>query len=483
MLAVFATLLQSAVHAASDYEEFQVKREQVFEFAEKPSVRQSGDRVEIRFETKGFCDVTVAIEDAAEKGTLTSGYLVPFPRIVRHLASGVLGPNAPGPFQKDSKKQVIVWDSKNDKGEYVESKDPFTVRVSLGLKPRFERTLFWSPHKRIGILYPVIRAAQEGVYVCEGYAVDHVRLFDHQGNYLRTIYPFPADKIEKVFGLQMHRFIQNGTTLPLKQGYHQATLLTCGSNNNTGSSAEGYGVSALAARNGRLALVHLKLNRLRSDGSSGAMQFEGPRTGIHIPKHAGGFGYLECDTGPLSAAMSPDGKWVYMTGYQFTAQDTRTRGWLNGVGRVAYEGDDAVSAFAGSLEPAQTPGGTADGQFRVPTSVACDAQGRVYVANYMNDRLQVFDPAGKHLKTIAVSKPASVAIHRKTGDIFVFSWFLSNRFIGEERVEPVYTHLGPFEDPRVKTKCPLPLTAHGSTGSWNAAGGIQHRVELDSWTE
>ena len=78
-------LLATVLFAASDLDEFKVKREAVFEFAQKPVVTRQGDRVTITFETKGFCDVTVAIEDQNGK-------------IVGHLASGVLGPNAPGPL-------------------------------------------------------------------------------------------------------------------------------------------------------------------------------------------------------------------------------------------------------------------------------------------------------------------------------------------------------------------------------------------------
>ena len=68
-----------------------------FSFTEKPSVRFLGnDKYEIAFAVKGYCDVTVAIVDP--KGT-----------VVRHLASGVLGKNAPKPFQKGSLKQKIIW--------------------------------------------------------------------------------------------------------------------------------------------------------------------------------------------------------------------------------------------------------------------------------------------------------------------------------------------------------------------------------------
>jgi len=47
-----------------------------------------------------------------------------------------------------SNEQVLVWDSKDDKGHYVDDRENTVVRVSLGLKARFERHFLWSPHRR-----------------------------------------------------------------------------------------------------------------------------------------------------------------------------------------------------------------------------------------------------------------------------------------------------------------------------------------------
>ena len=184
-------------------DEFRIKREGPFEFAQKPTVTRAGDRVTVAFETKGLCDVTVAVETATGK-------------ILRHLASGVLGPNAPAPFQKDSRKQTIVWDGKNDQGAYIDDLDPVTVRVSLGLRARYERPFLFSTHRRIGPMPSLISAQPEGVYVFEGCGVDWLRLFDHDGNYVRTIYPFPARNLPKLAGVKQQAFPQSGATLPLK---------------------------------------------------------------------------------------------------------------------------------------------------------------------------------------------------------------------------------------------------------------------------
>jgi hypothetical protein len=138
--------------AASDLDEFKIKREQVFKFKQKPRASRAGDKVSIEFASEGFCDATVATED--RQGN-----------ILRHLASGALGPRAPGPFKKNAKKQAIIWDGKDDRGVYVDDKDNIVVRVGLGLKPRYEGPLFWEPRKRISQAAPLLCATKEGMYV------------------------------------------------------------------------------------------------------------------------------------------------------------------------------------------------------------------------------------------------------------------------------------------------------------------------------
>lgn len=124
MVLLSATQLAFSVGARAEGvpEEFRVKREAVFEFARPPRVARKDGVITIQFETRGFCDVAVAIEDSDG-------------RIVRHLASGVLGDNALPPLAKQSKAQTLIWDLKNDRGDYVREHAGLKVRVSLGLKP------------------------------------------------------------------------------------------------------------------------------------------------------------------------------------------------------------------------------------------------------------------------------------------------------------------------------------------------------------
>src|SRR5439155_9614729 len=117
-LCVKRMLCMAAIYAlaatTADVDEFKVKRQEVFEFTQKPHIMRAGDRIEIAFATKGYCDVTIAIENTAGK-------------IIRHLASGVLGPTAPQPFQPNTLEQKIVWDSKDDQGNYIDDKDSVIV--------------------------------------------------------------------------------------------------------------------------------------------------------------------------------------------------------------------------------------------------------------------------------------------------------------------------------------------------------------------
>jgi hypothetical protein len=160
-VSIIALLIAAAAASAADQDEFKVKRSGPFTFEQKPTVTRDGDDLTIAFETTAFCDVTVVIEDL-------SATIAGSPRIVRHLASGVLGPNPPAPFAKNSRKQSLVWNGKDDQGRYIDEQDTLRVRVSLGLNPQFERTLFWSPKRRQSRMPPLACAAEEGVYVYDG---------------------------------------------------------------------------------------------------------------------------------------------------------------------------------------------------------------------------------------------------------------------------------------------------------------------------
>ncbi|MEX0715224.1 MAG: SMP-30/gluconolactonase/LRE family protein [Planctomycetaceae bacterium] len=471
ILASILILLASHLAAsAASVESLRPQRKEVFEFTEAPAVVRDGDRFTITFASKDYCDATVAVEDR-------SG------RIIRHLASGVLGKNAPEPFRKDSLRQSLEWDGKNDQGRYVDDLDGVTVRVSLGLKPRFERTMLWSPHRRHGGM-PVLAVGPEGAYVHDGRGIDLIRQYDHEGNYVQSVYPFPHDKLDEVQGLNWHDFPQ-GYKLPLKGGLYQHTLLTSGSNWHTGNHAisrSGVATTTMSVRGDRLALAFIQVNRLALDGSTGGLPLSGARVGHSIKSLAG----PEVDVGPASSAFSPDGKTLYLTGYMWrTGSWNKAPGCYHMVYKVDYEKDDPPTIFKGDMKEH----GDGEERFRVPTSVATDSEGRVYVSDFLNNRVQVFDAAGSLLRTIPVKQPARVCIHEKTGEIWVFSYPVvgvpydlhKRHEYQPEKVEQALTRFSPMPEPKQLSREPFPLGYADSSG-FEYTGHL-YRVELDSWAD
>jgi hypothetical protein len=485
-----AVILAAPAGLADPPDEFRVRRADVFAFTQKPAITRKGDEVEIRFAVKEPCDVTVAVQN--EDGT-----------IVRHLASGVLGENAPAPFEKNALRQTLVWDGKNDQGVYLDDVEGLTVRVSLGLTPRFERTLFWAPKRRPSRDTPLFAAAEEGVYVYNGgTSIDSIILYDRDGNYVRTVYPFPGDEIGETRGLQWRRFPQDGRRLPLKTNFLRCTMLTSGTNAGTSYhdhrdkpavpplahltehfAMYGRAAQAMAVRDGRIALAYLYLNRLGTDGTTGGLPLLGPKLTLPYKRRRGKPQLVS----PHSAALSPDGKTLYLTAYHFgriqratqdiaKLVDVRT---IPVVMRLNMQTDEEPKVFKGHTTIEQA--GSDNEHFKVPTGVAVDAKGRVYVSDYMNDRIQVFSAAGRHLQTIPARRPAHVAIHRKTGDIYVFSWRVRNQYEQKAVLRQVVVH-GPFEDPKKKAAVPLAAQGRFSAG-WGQMTPVEFTAAIDSWSD
>lgn len=130
-------------------------RAEFFEFTQKPRVEKQGNTWIVSFASKAACDATVAI-------TGTDG------KIVRHLASGVLGKNAPWPFQQNSLAQKIEWDGLTD--DFKKAALGCKIKVSLGLTATYERDISWDP--------------APGTYI------------EKDGKYFRTLFPPPADTPE-----------------------------------------------------------------------------------------------------------------------------------------------------------------------------------------------------------------------------------------------------------------------------------------------
>lgn len=459
-----------------DLQEFQIKRKEVYEFTKEPSIKKVGDKITIEFTSKEFCDVTVVVQN--KEGD-----------IVRHIASGVLGDNAPIPFQTKSLSQKLEWDSKDDKGKYLDNLGDLNIRVSLGLKPTYEKDLYHSHYKRISAM-PALATTKEGVYVYEGFARDELRLFGHDGEYIKTIYPFPASKLESVKGIKWAQFANRGK-VPIKNTIYHQTLLTSGDNDDemVGPKAGmgGKAGASIAVLGDRIAIVNEHLNRLSTDGSTGNLNLKGTAVGYIVS--GGGYGSVgngKKVIGPSSTAFSPDGKTVYSTGIMW-GQKYGLSGSIHAVLSYNYDSDEPAKEFVGKNN--YTDYGSGNDQLSTPSSVDTDAKGNVYISDFCNNRVQIFDANAKYLATINVNKPAKVLVHKLTGAIYVFTYGLigvHNDIVKKENYDmnKVERKLSVFSAyPELKTipTPEFPLDPLAETSRFCEGNSFQ--IALDSWSK
>ena len=417
------------------------EREAVFEFTKAPAFKKMGqDRYEITFASKGRCDVAVAIVDG--EGI-----------VVRHFACGVLGPNAPAPLAKDSLQQTLIWDGKNDLGRYVESPEKCRVKVGLGLKPEFEKVLMWDP-RRLSMWTPGVTCDKDGVYVvdyntgggpyegmdCSVYPdTTQIQVYDHQGNYVRTIFPFPRDKIKPEAYARAPLQGQPPSTAgapQMKNGPPYSFVLPSGrtiiSPDPASPCTQGSYFphdlwdNAFVVEKGMLTLSYgewqtpgLRFLRLGTDGSM-------PPGGYY-----NGESVLDGVTGPRWLSVSPDGQWMYASGLgvRTGGQGRELPYWSYAVVKQKDQAEHAVYRMRyDKPEPVKEPFlgvkgelGDDNRHFKFPEGVACDKEGRIYVADSGNNRVQVFDAGGKFVKSLRVDRPFGVAVHRNSGAIYVTS--------------------------------------------------------------
>lgn len=428
-----------------------VEREAVYEFSRTPTLRKAGpDRYEIRFASKGKCDVAVAVEDA-------SG------RIVRHIVYGVLGSNAPAPLQKDSLEQTLVWDGKDEFGKYVKAPETCRVRVSLGLNPTFDKLIGWHPKdtSERRCIHGIV-ATTDGVYVLErlSFGNHNLRHYDHNANYVKTVYPWDPDKLDRIDipkrTLPDAKMWRNGP--PPADSRYVPVLHHYG-------AAEPFGVvqdpTCMAVAAGKIAVFTQgghgdlrRLLRLRTDGTTGGEALVG---GLFTPPNTP----VPSFAGQGHIALSPDGKWVYVTGQGRSDRQGRNRDmrlerppytW-NAVFRFGWDDTGVVvqgkDALVGEVSrDAKVCGAGSDNEhLNNPQGLACDSRGRLYVADHGNNRIQVFSPEGKHIKTIRVQEPQEISVHPKTGEIYILCF--RRHFEGGVQNKAAITLIkfGPLDDP------------------------------------
>ncbi|MCX7805526.1 MAG: hypothetical protein N3A38_10105 [Planctomycetota bacterium] len=366
-------------------------------FASKPEASRQGDKVTITFAVSAATDVEVAVLDA--KGS-----------VVRHLAAGLLGANAPSPFGKDSLSQRIEWDMRDDEGRPAAG-GPFRVRVRIGVGARLNRfiparTTLLPPHAMgvgpEGTLY-VLASSDKAGGAC-------IYALSREGKYLRTILPSPAGlKKEQVRGLERLR-LADGSEVPIVYSAYiadTAPYLAGIQPQQLAVSRDGWIVFASGGNNWTDQIVPRHALVLKCDGTTPPeVGFIGPPLG---PYHRYSTGLR-----PQQIALSPDGKTIYFAG--MGTEGNPPKG-IHCIGRTTWDSKEYPKPFIGKPDEP----GTGGEHLNDPRGIVTDDDGNVYVADYGNNRIAAFDAGGRFLGETRVAHPGFFCVHPKGTALYVGS--------------------------------------------------------------
>ncbi|MBL8025933.1 MAG: T9SS type A sorting domain-containing protein [Fibrobacteres bacterium] len=156
-------------------------------FVRNPAMTADGNgSYTITFELSENSDVEVSIVDTRDSS------------VVRHLVAGVLGTNPPPPLTANSLSQTLKWDGTDDFKKAVLEPNMLSVRVRAGMVPRLNGFAGENLYGGSGTLTTVTDPANGNVYVLDNGATNYgkqpfLRKYDSKGNYLKTLYPPPAN--------------------------------------------------------------------------------------------------------------------------------------------------------------------------------------------------------------------------------------------------------------------------------------------------
>jgi len=396
-------------------------------FAARPTARRSDDTTVISFAMNAATDVEVAILDARGK-------------VVRHLAAGVLGgENPPAPRLKAGLSQSVEWDGTDDYGQRARG-GPFSARVRAGMSVKLEQIAGGNPysffegshgdHYRWGITGLELKSDGK-VYV-----VGHssmlgpvaIRQYDVEGNYLKTVFPPPAGKDPEAmkgwgiharpdgtYAVRFNRLTDPSVSMTIIDPELKIARLMPTPDPN------------------RLTLwLGFQMLTINADGT--------------IPPDAGASGGLLVQdppiktadasaNGPVFTCPSPDGKSFYLSGvYGCTGRKgdrIREGFWLDGqVWKVDVATRKATPFFAlgrqavgklltddGRKAAKEHLGGVMS--YAALHGVAADQDGRVFVANRLDNCVLVLDKDAKVIRKVPVKYPDAVAVSARTGALYV----------------------------------------------------------------
>lgn len=334
-------------------------------FTRKPTATKTADgKVKIEFAVSRETDVAVYVEDAGGK-------------IIRHVAAGALGKNAPPPLTAGALAQSITWDGKDDDGRPVPAGRALRVRVGLGLKASLDGLAFAEKDNagpnRIDTVAGLAVGPDGKLYMMDKWSglcwwfTHKIHVFSRDGKYVKTIKPFPSDlplDRVKAAGVFVNSFgyanpliyRPEGTAFYPQEEIPQEPAIT----------ADGRIIFATRSNISDYDAPKFHVATLGCDGGVPEGAFDGPAL-------KGGWASNPC------LAVSGDGKRLYLTG----VQAARSRQAANAVYTVSLPERSPLEVLFG--EPGAA--GTDHTHLSNPRAVAVDGQGHLLIADFGNNRV------------------------------------------------------------------------------------------------
>jgi hypothetical protein len=425
-------------------------------FASPPRAVRAEGGTALSFSLTRGADVEVAVLDAKS-------------RVVRHLAGGVLGGKNPPPAPLSAGlEQRILWDGKDDLGREAAG-GPFRFRVRAAMAVRFGRTIGESPTTGSVVSMPyrapvnglvadekgsllVKMMSQVGSHGNSGLWPWHLREFDRDGRYRKTLLPWPASTPrDKAQGFDLLAAPGAGLTPALRTSLYPVFY------------ALGNEILPRLA-DGQVVFVHSEARRLNFLALDGTNRV---RTVPLWPDQS----RLKCPVWlDIQAALSPDGKTAYLSNVAGTAYDGKTPADIDPAwpqGRV-YRLD--LSKSGSEPEPffdLKLPEWR-EGAYFMPSAwdkktaaagIDTDQAGNVLVCDLVNHEVVEVGPDGRKRSATRVPWPDKVIVSRKTGALYVVSRKVSRGALPPATLVKI---AGRGEAAKVAAELPLKGTVGGA---------------------
>ncbi len=403
-LALFCLLMFAAIAFAAYETPLDVRKAVEAVFTSKPRAERVGDRVKISFAVSAPTDVEVAI--LGKTG-----------QVVRHLAAGVLGENPPAPLEADSLAQSVEWDMKDDDGKPATG-GPFKVRVTIGMRPRFDGFLLYNPDAASTISALAVGPGGSVYVFHKDRQGEKIKILSRRGRHVRAVTPFPANiSAEKVKALGVFQ-TDEGDLVPRLHNWHQHNFYPDPIGAQLRSLPE-CSSPAVDSR-GRVYWLVLgpRLACVDADGGVPYPTFLGPKLlpnikDLRMSSSLSSGNRLERPC----LAVSSNGAWLYIAG--LSAGDHKKQQYepLPCVFRVDLETRGPGEVFVGKLDGP----GKEKALLTAPRGVAV-ANGLLYVADRGADRIVIFKEADRsYVGEVKINQPDTIGLDLATGAIYVCS--------------------------------------------------------------